>query len=94
MSQNEIVKKMWCTACCAAVDTFVKQEAAVVGPLLLGSLGLVHASSRRKASALDVILTTVFTASLGAVIENVAAPKLQQLVCKNCQCSHLAELAA
>ena len=86
------MNKMWCSACCAAVETIIKHEAAVLGPIIGASLGLNYSGSRRRASPGQAFVTTLLGAGLGFIAESVLIPKAQQLVCKDCGCSHLAAL--
>ncbi len=88
---QSLSKMMWCTACCAVVETVIREEATVLGPAIGAALSLAGA---RRRSAGEALLAGLVGAGLGFVVEQVLIPKAQALACGNCGCSHLAEHAA
>ena len=87
--------RMWCEACCRAVEAVVKEAGASgVGALLAGGAGALHASSRARVSPGEMIARTLIYGFVGHVIESALVPAAQRVVCGTCGCSKVTPLPA
>lgn len=84
----------WCSACCKVVDTVIKETAPLAIAPLVGALaGTAHGATRRRPSMGDVLVKAGLGLATGFVVQSLAS-KAQQIVCKDCGCSHLSDQAA
>lgn len=87
--------RMWCAACCTAVEAVVKEASATgLGALIGGGAGALHAGSRSRPSAGELLVRTVAYGLLGHMLESALVPAAQRLVCGRCGCSKLSVLSA
>jgi hypothetical protein len=90
-----IANRMWCAACCTAVEAVVKEASASgLGAIIGSGAGALHAGSRSRPTAGEMVVRTIAYGFLGHVIESALVPAAQRLVCGTCGCSKLSALPA
>jgi hypothetical protein len=92
MSQS-FARRVYCSACCSAVDAVITEVATAGAGALLGALvGAAHETTKRRPSTEALVAKAVVFGLVGHLAQQ-ALPKVQQLACPNCGCTHLSSAA-